>query len=290
MLHRTWIGGLAPVAVTLAAILAMMGDAWAFDGSKYPNFKGQWRRLPIPGIVGQPSYDPTRLQGRRQDAPLTAQANAIFEASLADQAAGGQGFDPTYTCRSPGMPRIMTVYDPMEIVITPETIHILIEHIHDSRRIYTDGRDWPAFIEPTFAGYSIGQWIDEDGDGRYDVLVVETRGFKGPRSFDAAGLPLHPDNQSVVKERIYQDKTDPDLLYDDITTIDNALTRPWSVTKTYRRVAAKQPAWDEANCAEGNGHVEIGGQGYFLSADGRLMPTRKDQPPPDLRHFNMPPR
>src|SRR6516225_28005 len=27
---------------------------------------------------------------------------------------------------------------------TPETTHILIEHIHDNRRIYTDGRDWPA--------------------------------------------------------------------------------------------------------------------------------------------------
>ena len=117
------------------------------------------------------------------------------------------------------------------------------------------------------------------------MLEVETRGFKGPRSFDAAGIPLHADNQSVVKERIFQDKTDPKILYDEITTIDNALTRPWTVTKTYRRVQAKQPVWDEANCAEGNGHVEIGGQGYFLSADGRLMPTRKDQPPPDLRYF-----
>jgi hypothetical protein len=25
---------------------------------------------------------------------------------------------------------------------------------------------------------------------------------------------------------------------------------------------------------------------YFLSADGLLMPTKKDQPPPDLRYFN----
>ena len=46
----------------------------------------------------------------------------------------------------------------MEIVVTPETTHILIEHIHDSRRIYTDGRDWPAdmYDDPQFAGYSIG--------------------------------------------------------------------------------------------------------------------------------------
>ena len=29
-----------------------------------------------------------------------------------------------------------------------------------------DGRDWPDDIEATYAGYSIGRWVDEDGDGR----------------------------------------------------------------------------------------------------------------------------
>ena len=76
----------------------------------------------------------------------------------------------------------------------------LVARIKHTRRIYTDGRDWPKEIEPTLVGYSIGQWIDEDNDGRYDVLEVETRGFKGPRHYDAAGLPLHHDNQSVTKK------------------------------------------------------------------------------------------
>jgi hypothetical protein len=31
--------------------------------------------------------------------------------------------------------------------------------------------------------------------------------------------------------------------------------------------------------------VEIAGQGYMISADGFLMPVRKNQPPPDLRYF-----
>ena len=43
-------------------------------------------------------------------------------------------------------------------------------------------------IEPSFAGYSIGKWIDEDGDGKYDVLEVETRDFKGPRVLDDAAF------------------------------------------------------------------------------------------------------
>jgi hypothetical protein len=31
--------------------------------------------------------------------------------------------------------------------------------------------------------------------------------------------------------------------------------------------------------------VQIGKESYYLSADGLLMPTRKDQPPPDLKYF-----
>jgi hypothetical protein len=48
--------------------------------------------------------------------------------------------------------------------------------------------------------------------------------------------------------------------------------------------------WTEENCAEGNGHVEIRGQGYFLSAEGDLMPSRKGQEPPDLRYFSEAPK
>ena len=47
-----------------------------------------------------------------------------------------------------------------------------------------------------------------------DVLEVETRGFKGPRAYDELGLPLHFDNQSVFKERIYRDKADPNIMHD----------------------------------------------------------------------------
>jgi hypothetical protein len=271
-------------AVTLA--LLMLGlpirNAQAFDEAKYPSWKGQWVRTDS----GAPRYDPTKPSGRGQQAPLKPEFQAVLEASLAEQAKGGQGGDPTYTCLSPGLPRVMNNYEGAEFVITPRTVHVFMEHIHDSRRIYTDGRSWPDFIEPTFNGYSIGTWIDEGGTGRYNVLEVETRGFKGPRTYDNTGLPLHPDNQSVIKERIFQDKADPNILMVEITTTDNVLTRPWSATKKYRRVENARPVWRESVCAENNAHVEIAGQGYFLSADGLLMPARRDQPPPDLRYFD----
>jgi len=274
MVNRSIIG-----SVALAAALCMtIGSAQAFDESKYPDLKGQWQR------IGAPRWASAR------EAPLTEEYRAIFEANLKDQAAGGQGTDPTFTCLAPGMPRVMNVYEPMEIVVTPHTTHLLMQHIHDSRRIFTDGRDWPQDVgqdvEPTFAGYSIGHWVDEDGNGRYDVLMVETRNLKGPRSYDSTGLPLHRDNQTVIKERIYLDKADPNTLYDEITVIDHALTRPWTITKKYLRDAKKYPVWRETICAENNHHVVIGKENYFLSADGYLMPAKKDQPPPDLRYFN----
>jgi hypothetical protein len=254
-----------------AALLATMSGARAFDDARYPDLKGQWR-----AIGGPMRYDGAKPRGPGQEAPLDAEYQAIFEANLADQAAGGQGYDRDFVCQSPGMPRITNGYGQMEIVVTPETTHVLIQHIHDNRRIFTDGRDWPKDIEPTFAGYSIGRWIDTGGDGRYDVLEVETRGFKGPRAYD---------NQTIVKERIYIDKADRDVLHDEVTVFDNALTHPWTVLKGYQREPDRQPYWREVSCAENNNHVEIGAQPYMLSADGQLMPTKKGQPAPDLRYF-----
>jgi hypothetical protein len=39
---------------------------------------------------------------------------------------------------------------------------------------------------------------------------------------------FHRDNQSVFKERIFLDKANANLLHDEITVIDHALTRPWT--------------------------------------------------------------
>jgi hypothetical protein len=153
------------------------------------------------------------------------------------------------------------------------------------RRIYTDGREFPAEIEPSFLGYSIGHWADTDGDGRFDTLVVETRGIKPRHVYDSAGAPFHKDGQAVIKERIFLDKADPNVLHDELTISDNALTRPYTVTRSHKR-SPKPPVWTEVVCSEDQHQVKIGSERYYLNADGELMPTRKHQPPPDLKHFD----
>ncbi len=267
-------------AVALASLCLTITGAVAND-AKYPDWKGQWTR------IGNGNYDGDKPRGNGQLAPLTPEYQAVLDASLADQERGGQGNDPGYLCHPHGMPRIMIGTQPLEFVIMPETTYVLAELFSQRRRIYTDGRDWPADVPRATVGYSIGQWHDTDGDGRYDTLTVETRGLTGWRSYDNSGIPFHADRGAVVKEHISLDKKDRTIMRNEITTIDNALTRPWVVTRSYRRSKSPQPVWFEYACDAGNRHVSIGGENYVLNAEGFLMPVRKGQPAPDLRHFGM---
>ena len=274
MLHHASIRVLA--AALVLALPAAVGGAQAAE--VYPDLSGGgWARL------GPANWDPDKPRGLGQQAPLTPEYRAIFEASLSDQSTGGQGNDPGYRCRPHGMPRIMNANHPLFFAVTPETTYIFRDIANQSRRIYTDGRTWPASLQHSANGYSIGQWRDESGGGRYDTLVVETRGLKNPHSYDSSGIPFHRDDAATVKERIYLDKASADVLHDEITTFDNALTRPWTVTRNYRR--QRDAKWVEYICAEDNHHVVIGKEDYLLSADNQLMPTHKNQLPPDLRNF-----
>jgi hypothetical protein len=275
--YPIWIA----IAATAAFMLASASFAARADDTKYPDWEGQWEHA-NPG--GQ--YDPSKGPGRGQQPPLTAKYQAIWEANLKEAAAGGQNYNPQAHCLPGGMPRMMMGLEALEFIVTPKTTYVADSVSTEFRRIYTDGRDWPKNIDPSFAGYSIGKWSDSKGDGHYDVLDVETRGFSGPRQFDSSGIPMDDDNQTVIEERISLDQSNPNLMHDQITTIDHALTRPWAVTRDYRRVP--KPIWLENNCFESNAYVFIDGKTYLVSVDGYLMPTEKNEPPPDLKYFQQP--
>jgi hypothetical protein len=271
MLHHS-------IGLAVFAALFLTSSAQAFDDAQYPNFRGQWSR------PGSAAWDPTRPGGLGQRAPLIPEYQVILEANLKARNSGSQDYNAQAFCYPSGMPRMMIAYEPLEFIVTPQVTYIRSDHLTEIRHIYTDGRDWPATIRPAFTGYSIGKWVDDDGDGKYDALEVETRGFKGPRAFDANGIDLHKDNKTVIKERFSLDKSDPNLLHDQVTTIDDALTRPWTVTRDFAR--EPKPIWLESDCHEGNGHVSLRGESYFIGGDGFLMPTRKGQPAPDLHYFS----
>jgi len=279
MVYRSTFEGLALATVLLVTV----GGAQAED-KKYPDWKGEWTTV-MPRMPGQQlRFDPSKPYGKGQEAPLTEEYKKIYAENLAELAVGRQGlFLYHASCFPAGMPTMMSA-GTHEYIITPETTYIAAGT--DFRRIFTDGRPWPADLEPTYQGFSMGKWIDEDGDGVYDILEVDTHGpFKGPRTYDASGLPLHFDNESSFKERIFIDKDNPSILHDVITVFDHALTRPWTVDKTYRHGSKKYPNWSRTTCLEGTTYVTIGKEYYLVTGEGYLMPTAKGQLPPETRYF-----
>src|SRR2546430_9792068 len=108
MFYQNLIGAVAAATVLCSAC---NGGAEAQDLSKYPDWSGQWKRPAGAGI----QWDQTKPFGRGQQAPLTPEYQARYEANLADQAAGGQGDGTTGQCIPHGMPRVMTVGYPMAI-------------------------------------------------------------------------------------------------------------------------------------------------------------------------------
>jgi hypothetical protein len=119
MLYRS-----AMVAATLAAaVLCSICGAQAFDESKYPDWSGQWTRPR--GLATQ--WDQGKPAGLGQQAPLIPEYQKRLEASIADQAAGGQGLDTRYKCMTNGMPRVMAAIFPLEFVILPNLTYVNFE-------------------------------------------------------------------------------------------------------------------------------------------------------------------
>ena len=278
-----------------AVLLTSAGGACAGE-AKYPDWSGAWERWYPPNYVidpgngtrtagGQPSHDQSKPWGYGQEAPLTPEYEKVYEQSLKDQAEGGEGlfFNHGVRCMPGGMPITTIAFAAMEFVVTPDVTYILTSNQEPIRRIYTDGRDFPTDLTPTWSGYTIGRWVD-DGNGAYRVLEAETRGpFKSPRTYDASGIPLHFDGRSIFKERLWRDQDGPRLMHDEITVIDHALMRPWTVDKKY--TLDPRHRWTESTCIETNSMIAIGHESYYTSADGQLMPVRRNQPPPDVRYF-----
>src|SRR5437764_1460781 len=75
-----------------------------YDASRFPDWSGPMRFT----ARGGNRYDQTKAPGRAQEAPLTPEYRAIFEAGLKDQQDGGQGGNQTYSCLPGGMPREMS--------------------------------------------------------------------------------------------------------------------------------------------------------------------------------------
>ena len=172
---------------------------------------------PAPGAGGAGG---PRGGGRGGGLQLTPAAEATRKALQSKQAEDNQ----TANCLPPGMPGIMGQPYPMEFLLTPGKVTIVIEAYQQVRHIYTDGRPLPEDPDLKFHGTSIGRW---DGD----TLIVDTIGFS-PLTQIAGNVPHGGKMRIVERFRL----TDPDTMSIETTITDpEILAAPYTTTRTLRR-------------------------------------------------------
>jgi len=246
-----------PVAIAQkAATKAPTAADWAALG-KLPDFTGVWE-------ISRGGGGGRGAAGARGAAPAGPALTPEYAARRDALRANAPEDKETANCLPAGMPAIMGQPYPMEFLLTPGKVTIVIEAYTQVRHIYTDGRPLPEDPDLKFHGTSIGHW---EGD----TLVVETIGFS-PLTQLAPGVP-HSGNMRIV-ERFRL--TGPDTMSIETTITDpKALTAPYTTNINL----ARHRNWTIAEyiCEENNRNFvdEKGKAGVILNNPGAL-PQKKD--------------
>lgn len=210
---------------------AAAGIALLAPATRAQNSAPQTAMPDLTGVWQVTKYQPKMFPNG--GAPLAPWGEAKFKS------ANPETNDPNLGCLPTGVPRLMFVPLPLEIVQTSTRVVIIHEGVQALREIYLN-RDHPSDLDATFSGDSIGKW-------QGDTLVVDTIGFNDKTWLDAVGLP-HSEKMHV-SERIR--RVNHDTLTDDVTIEDaKAYTKPFSVQQVYKL----KPGWEiqEYVCEENN--------------------------------------
>lgn len=204
--------------------------------AKLPDFTGVWE---IP--LGGPGPSRVTSSGVNIRPPRMAPLSLTpeYEAKRKDLMAHADQDNQTANCLPPGMPGIMGQPYPMEFLLTPGQVTIIIEAYSETRHIYTDGRPLPDDPDPTFFGTSVGHW---EGD----TLVVQTVGFS-PQTEIEPHVP-HSDKMSILEKfRLL----DPNTM-----SIETTVTDPEALTAPYvnNRILKRHRSWTIAEyiCEQNN--------------------------------------
>ena len=241
----------ASVLATLLAGAALSAQTYRAPrtASGQPDLNGFWQALntahwdlephtAAPGPVLQlgAAYAVPPGQGVVVDGPIPYRPDAL--AKKKQYAANALREDAEVKCYLPGVPRVMYMPYPVQIVQSDSTILMMSEFASAQRTVYIGGKSSPP--ADTWMGWSNARWES-------DTLVIDSRGFMGGtisaldpegaiqvRFLDRAGN-YHTDGLHVV-ERIR--RIGPDHLSYQATIEDpNVYTRPWTISMPlYRRL------------------------------------------------------
>jgi len=219
----TPIAVLTPAAVLAVTLTAHPATAQTAAAKIPPPTAADWAalaKLPDFGGVWEVGGGGGRGRGAAQGPALTPAAAAKRK----ELQSLGREDNQTANCVPPGMPGIMGQPYPMEFLLTPGKVTIVIEAYTQVRHIYTDGRPLPEDPDLKFHGTSVGRW---EGN----ALVVDTIGFS-PLTELAANVP-HSDKMRI-RERFTL--TGPDTMSIETAVTDpGILTAPYTTTRTLQR-------------------------------------------------------
>jgi hypothetical protein len=133
--------------------------------------------------------------------------------------------DPEAMCRMVGVPRIMYMPYPLQIVQSTNKIQMAFAFATTARTIHLDEVEGPPDL--TYMGHSVARW---DGD----TLVVDVTDFNGKNWFDRAGN-YHSEALHLTERFTPISK---DAIQYEVTIEDpNVFTRPWKISMPlYRRL------------------------------------------------------
>jgi hypothetical protein len=155
-----------------------------------------------------------------------------------DNAANWLARDPEIKCYLPGVPRMMYMPYPLQIVESRDTILMASEFASASRTIRMNSKE----KSPTdsWMGWSIGRW---EGD----TLVIEVTDQSDQTWFDRAG-DFHSDALKVVERYTPVDRNT--INYE--ATMDDAkvFSRPWKISMPLYRHVEKNAQVMEYKCVE----------------------------------------
>ena len=260
------IAALPPAAAAAWSYGGTYASSWdeyqAMRAAAHGGTRATWKTLPDwTGLWTHDSgfnFDP-KQQGAQPTAALTPEYKARFDLKIANIKKGVE-WDPLSACLPAGYPRWVLEPFLREYVLRPEEAWLILEQNAEIRRVYTDGRGHVPDDEayPNWEGDSVGFW---DGD----TLVIHTKDLRGGQY-----QRLQPEysDQATTVERMR--KIGPDEIEDIIDVYDPlALTRPWHVRHTYRRVTTPNLRINHWSCEENNNVVktDAGSSSFLLPGD-----------------------
>ncbi|MEI9890536.1 MAG: hypothetical protein WDN45_08000 [Caulobacteraceae bacterium] len=122
--------------------------------------------------------------------PVQARGQGGLDKHLAAAKAGDKTWDPATECLPEGLPRIMTINEPFEIMQRDKAVYFVAQNRVPWKAFF--GEQLPADPDPFYMGYSVAKW---DGP----TLVMDSAGFRDITMLDDRGIPhteqLHLDQQ-----------------------------------------------------------------------------------------------